>query len=239
MRDLRAGALRLGATDTPARSWVPRILSAFRARHPGVRVQLHVGNTRQVMERLLSREDDVAVIAGSPQHPDLVVEHIADDPLVVIVPRRHAWRARPSVSLQDVCGQALILREEGSSTRQLLETEFSRKLLRPNIVMELGSHDAIIGAVEQDVGISILPLSLVRRDVERRAVCALPLRPARLRHAVCLVYHAERAAFPLTRRLIEISRELQRSGAFPAAGTNSPSVSRRSGRQPRRQTGGH
>ena len=45
--------------------------------------------------------------------------------------------------------------------------------------MELGSHDAIIGAVEQDVGISILPVSLVRRDVERRAVCALPVRPAR------------------------------------------------------------
>jgi hypothetical protein len=119
--------------------------------------------------------------------------------------------------------------------REASETEFSRKLLRPHIVMELGSHDAIIGAVEQDVGISILPLSLVRRDVERRAVCALPVRPARLRHAVCVVYYAERAAFPLTRRLIEISRELQRSGAFHAAGTNSPSVSRRSTGQPRRQ----
>ena len=209
MRDLRAGALRLSATDTPARSWVPRALAAFRARYPGVRVQLYVGNTHHVVERLLSRDDDVAIIAGAASHPHLVAERLADDPLVVIVPPGHPWRGRDAVSLNDLRTQTLIVREPGSSTRQLLEAEFTRKLLRLDVAMELGSHDAIIGAVEHGVGVSILPRSLVERDVERGAVRALRVRGARLRRTVSAVYVAERAGFPLTQRFLEIARSLR------------------------------
>src|SRR6266403_353255 len=61
LRDLKTGTLRLGATDTPARSWVPRVLAAFRHGYPGIRVELYVGNTQHVIARLANRQDDVAV----------------------------------------------------------------------------------------------------------------------------------------------------------------------------------
>jgi DNA-binding transcriptional LysR family regulator len=214
MRDLRAGALRLAATDTPARSWAPVILAAFLRRYPGVRVQVHIGNTRQVVERLAARDDDVAVVAAAIEHSDLVVESIASDPIVVIVPRGHDWRRRETVTLRDLVTQPLVLRELGSSTRRLIEAEFGRRGLQPEIVMELGSHDAIIGAVEHGIGISLLPLSLVRRDARRGTVHTLGVRGVRLRHPISVVYHAQRAAFPLTHRLLEVVHTLRRAGAF-------------------------
>jgi LysR family transcriptional regulator, low CO2-responsive transcriptional regulator len=213
MRDLRSGALRLGATDTPARSWVPRALGPFRRRFPGIRVDLYVGNTAHVVERLAMRQDDVAVVAAAVQHRDLVVEPVGFDPVVVIVPRRHPWRTRPAVRLRELQGEPLIVREPGSSTRQLIEAEFARKMLRPDIAMELGSHDAIIGAVEQGVGVSLVPASLVEPGAGRPrrylGLRSIRVSDARLRHTVSVVCHGERASFPLTREFLAIMRTLR------------------------------
>jgi LysR family transcriptional regulator, low CO2-responsive transcriptional regulator len=210
MRDFKSGTLRLGATDTPARSWVPRILGRFRQRFPGIGVEMYVGNTRHVMDRIASRQDDIAVVAAGVEHPDLVMERVGVDPLTLIVPRRHPWAGRTTVHLRDLAGQPLVVREVGSSTRQLIEARFAAALLRPEIVMELGSHEAIIGAVEHSVGIALVPASLVHPlgdgARQRVAVRTIHVRDSLLRHTVSVAYHAERATFPLTQRFLEVVR---------------------------------
>lgn len=213
MRDLKAGTLRLGATDTPARSWVPRVLAAFRQGYPGIRVELYVGNTRHVIARVANREDDVAVIAATIQHDQLVVEPVGFDPVVVIVPRQHSWARRATIRLRDLHDQPLIVREPGSSTRRLVEGELESRSIRPEVVMELGSHDAIIGAVEHGVGIALVPASLVRpmsgAAIRQEGLRAIRVRDVQLRHTASVVYHAERESFPLTRRFIEVARRLR------------------------------
>ena len=213
MRDLKAGTLRLGATDTPARSWVPRVLGAFRYGYPGIRVELYVGNTQHVIARLANREDDVAVVAATIHHAQLVVEPVGFDPVVVIVPRQHSWARRATIRLRDLHGQPLIVREPGSSTRLLVESQLEPQSIRPEVMMELGSHDAIIGAVEHGVGIALVPASLVRplggAASRQGGLRVIRVRDARLRHTVSVVYHAERVSFPLTRRFIEVARRLR------------------------------
>jgi LysR family transcriptional regulator, low CO2-responsive transcriptional regulator len=216
MRDLKAGVLRVGATDTPARSWVPRVLGGFRRQYAGIRVELYVGNTQHVIERIANRQDDVAVVAAAMQHPDLMVEHVGVDPLALIVPRQHAWHSRATIRLRELEGQPLIVREAGSSTRQLLDAQFTRHLLRPEVVMELGSHDAIIGAVEHGVGVALVPASLVPplkgSAPKRAALHVMRIRDVPLQHTVSVVYHAERASFPLTQRFLEIARSRRTRG---------------------------
>lgn len=213
MRDLKAGTLRLGATDTPARSWVPRVLAAFHHGYPGIRVELYVGNTQHVIARLANREDDVAVVAATIQHAHLVVEPVGFDPVIVIVPRQHSWSRRATIRLRDLHGQPLIVREPGSSTRLLVESELKAQSIRPEVVMELGSHDAIIGAVEHGVGIALVPASLVRplggAAGGQGGLRAIRVRDTQLRHTVSVVYHAERENFLLTRRFIEVARGLR------------------------------
>jgi DNA-binding transcriptional LysR family regulator len=213
MRDSKTGVLRLGATDTPARSWVPRLLAPFRARYPGVRVELYVGNTRQVLDRLSSRETDVAVVAAAIDDRQLVAAPLGYDPVVVIVPSGHSWRTRRSIALGELSKQPLILREPGSSTRQLVQKEFERRNMRLELAMELGSHDAIIGAVEQGLGVSLVPRSLLvstQAGVPSRAgVHPLRVRDGQLRHMVSVVHHQERGAYPLTGQVLEIARTIK------------------------------
>jgi DNA-binding transcriptional LysR family regulator len=110
-------------------------------------------------------------------------------------------------------GQPLIVREPGSSTRRLVESQLEPQSIRPEVVMELGSHDAIIGAVEHGAGIALVPASLVRplggAPTGQGGLRVIRVRDARLRHAVSVVYHAERDSFPLTRRFIEVARRLR------------------------------
>jgi DNA-binding transcriptional LysR family regulator len=213
MRDLKAGTLRLGATDTPARSWVPRVLAAFRRAYPGIRVELYVGNTQHVIARLTNREDDVAIVAATIQHAQLVVEPVGFDPVVVIVSRQHSWSRRATIRLRDLHGEPLIVREPGSSTRLLVESQLESQSIRPEVVMELGSHDAIIGAVEHGVGIALVPASLVRplggAPARQGSLRVIRVRDAWLRHTVSIVYHVERDRFPLNRRFIEVARRLR------------------------------
>lgn len=213
MRDLKAGTLRLGATDTPARSWVPRVLAQFRYGYPGIRVELYVGNTQHVIARLANREDDVAVVAATIQHAQLVVEPVGFDPVVVVVPPQHSWSRRATIRMRDLHGQPLIVREPGSSTCRLVESQLESQSIRPEVVMELGSHDAIIGAVEHGVGIALVPASLVRplagAATRQGGLRVIDVRDGRLRHTVSVVYHVERDSIPLTRRFIEVARRLR------------------------------
>jgi len=131
----------------------------------------------------------------------------------VIVPRQHSWARRATIRLRELHGQPLIVREPGSSTRLLVESELKSRSIHPEVVMELGSHDAIIGAVEHGVGIALVPASLVRplgsAATRQGGLQVIRVRDIRLRHTVSVVFHAERDSFPLTRRFIEVARRLR------------------------------
>lgn len=60
-------------------------------------MELYVGNTQHVIAHLANREDDVAVVAATIQHAQLVVEPVGFDPVVVIVPRQHSWARRATM----------------------------------------------------------------------------------------------------------------------------------------------
>jgi hypothetical protein len=70
-------------------------------------------------------------------------------------------------------------------------------------------------AVEEGVGVSLVPASLVEPGAERRrryvGLRGLRVSDARLRHTVSVVCHGERAGFPLTREFLAIMRALQKS----------------------------
>jgi DNA-binding transcriptional LysR family regulator len=82
------------------------------------------------------------------------------------------------------------------------------------ISMELASHDAIIGAVEEGLGVGVVPASLVSPPAgagrSRLGIHVLAVRDARLRHDVSVVYHRERRSFPLTRRVVDAVRGARR-----------------------------
>ena len=90
-----------------------------------------------------------------------------EDELKLIVPAGHPLTGRERVTLQEVVSYPFVLREKGSGTRQVMESELMHRGFEPDrieSVMELGSTGAVKSAVEAGIGITIISPSSVKHE---------------------------------------------------------------------------
>ena len=149
--DLRTGRLTLGAVG-PFQA--TDMLSAFSLRYPAMQVQVRFGNSETVLRELLEFRTDVAVLAHFADDPRLHGMPFSRARVVAFVPAGHRLAGRKSVRIEQLQGERMIVREEGSTTRKSVEAALARAGVRPTIVMELASREAIREAVAKGIGIA-------------------------------------------------------------------------------------
>lgn len=173
-----AGELRLAASSVPGQHFLPHVLAAFRDRFPLVRVRVSVSDTEAALSELEQGRADLGLVGGAGGGPHLEFRRLASDELVLVVPRRHPWWRKRQVCPADLVGQPLVQRERGSASRGCFEQSLARAGTDPsalNVVLELGSGEAVKEAVVEGVGVAVLSRRAVRTDVR-----AGRLRPVRI-----------------------------------------------------------
>ncbi|WP_345744595.1 LysR family transcriptional regulator [Streptomyces sp. ODS28] len=204
LRDRRDSRLRVAASLTIAEYLLPGWLIALRSERPGTAVQLLAGNSAEVAERLRAREADLGFVEGldTPSGLDGVV--VAHDRLLLVVAPGHPWaRRRAPLSAEEVAGTPLILREEGSGTRQVLEAAYGA--LAPPL-LELSSTTAVKASVVSGAGPAVLSELAVSEELSARRLLEVPLASAPLHRELRAVWpHAHRPAGP-ARDLLSLTR---------------------------------
>jgi LysR family transcriptional regulator, low CO2-responsive transcriptional regulator len=211
---LTKGVLRIVSSETAATYYLAPLWTAFQRRYPGVHVQLALENSQRVTERLLALEDDVGVLGIDTPPPELVLETLIEDPLVVVVPPAHRWARRRALGLDALAGEPLILREAGSASRRLLERQLAAAGVRYRAVMEIASNELIKRAVELGMGIAILSAAVVAREVAYGTLRAVAIADERFIRPLYVAYHRERASTPAIQALVALAREFR--GRSPA-----------------------
>ncbi len=183
-----SGPLLLGASMTIAEFILPRILGEFKALHPQVQAQMTVANSEIIQRRVAELVIDVGLVESPSQLPNVVTEVCCDDELVVICAPGHklakSGNGGGSVTAQDVFAEPIISRESGSGTREFADHYFRDCGVVPeelNIVMELGSPEAIKGVVETGLGVGIMSRATVVKELRLGTLVALPLKPRLIR----------------------------------------------------------
>jgi aminoethylphosphonate catabolism LysR family transcriptional regulator len=166
-RGLRKGHLRVGA-DAPYH--VTAALSAFTKRYPGVQLSLTVGNSAALARELFEHKIDVAVLANVAGGSRLHAKPLRRDRLVAFVARTHPWARRRRIDLADLADQRLVLREQGSATRQIFETEMARRGLALGEVLDMNSREAVRETVAAGLGIGVVSVSEFGRDPRIKAL---------------------------------------------------------------------
>jgi len=110
-----------------------------------------IANTRQIADRVRHGELHLGLIGEQFDDADLDVEPYRDDALVLVVPPAHPL-AGARVSARALSAEVLIARERGSATRDVTEQALATADVRMEIGMELGSTEAVKGAVAAGVG---------------------------------------------------------------------------------------
>lgn len=154
---ISAGTLRVGASTTIATWILPPFLARFREAHPRVELRLVSANTAAIARLALERQIDVALVEGPVDEPRLRAEEWRTDELVLVVGPQHPFgkRKRP-VALGELEQAIVLLREEGSGTRDVVLSALGAHGVRLRHAMEIGGTEAIKQAVAAGLGVSFV-----------------------------------------------------------------------------------
>ena len=200
-RGLLRGQLRLGA-DAPYH--VIPLLRGFARRYPGIKLSLSFGNSHEVLEALLDRRSDVAVLADLKPEDRIHAVPFRRDRLVLFVARGHAWAGRRSVRLKELEGRRVVLREVGSITRALFEEAMAAAEIPLGDTFEIGSREAVREAVAAGLGIGAVFESEFGHDERLRRVAIRDARIESTEYAACL---KERLSVRVVRAFFDLLRQ--------------------------------
>ena len=175
-----SGALTMGASTTIAEYMLPSLLGDFKAKYPDVNIRLKVSNTEGIVSMVENNVIDLGVVEAPVSNKNLLVEVCRVDQLVVIVPPTHALAERESITMQDLAQYPFICREEGSGTREVIMEYMTAQGMDKNdlsVCLELGSSEAIKGAVEAGMGVSILSRATIEKELELKTLKPIMLDP--------------------------------------------------------------
>jgi DNA-binding transcriptional LysR family regulator len=188
----RAVDLRLGASSTVGNYLLPQLIGQFRRQRPGSRFALEVGNTRQVMQRVLHFEVDVGFVEGPCMDPDIEPVFWRSDELAICTRPDHPLAQPGGATIEALREAEWILREPGSGTREVVEQLLTSQLGDIRLAMELGGTEAIKRAVESGIGISCLPKVALVGAIERGNLAMLETPFLRLTRALHILLHKQK-----------------------------------------------
>jgi DNA-binding transcriptional LysR family regulator len=159
---------------------LPALLGDFKGKYPDVGIRLKVSNTDAIVAMVEDNEIDLGVVEAPVGNKNLVVEVCRVDELVAVVAPSHPLAARERVAVTELTQYPYIAREEGSGTREVM-SEYLRAAGVPanslNTIMELGSPEAVKGAVEAGMGLSVLSRTTIHKELRLGTLAAVALEP--------------------------------------------------------------
>lgn len=157
--DTVSGHLELAASTTPGQYVLPRVLGDYLRAYPEVTVSLRVHDSAEVAAAVASGEAHLGMTGARVAGAKVLYEEIGTDELIVVCPLGHPFARRRAVSLAELAEEPFIAREAGSGTRMVFESAMRKAGVDPAdlaVVLELGSSEAIVSAVEGGVGVGVV-----------------------------------------------------------------------------------
>ena len=209
--DAAAHSLRIAAVPTAAESFVPALMQAFGEAYPDAELTLVVGNNEEVLARVLSHEDDVAISGRPPTSERLVARpFLQNEPVCITSADDPAASAGP-VAASTLTNRSWLLRERGSGTRAMNERFLADRGLAPR-TLTLGSNGAIKQAARAHLGVSLISRAAVESELETGAIGEIRLTDGPEARPWHVVHSAVGPTRPMVERFSEFARAAAGTG---------------------------
>jgi DNA-binding transcriptional LysR family regulator len=177
LRRAETGVLTIGFVST-AKYFLMRLLAKFRALHPGVDIQISIGNRDQLVSMLQNSEVDIAVMGRPPKELLTRAEPFAAHPHVFVSAIDHPLAQREHLTVEDLRPYDFIVREKGAGTRAAMEKFFEDTHVDPRMKIQLHSNEIIKQAVMAGLGLGFLSLHTIGLELEHQLIRMLDVQGA-------------------------------------------------------------
>jgi aminoethylphosphonate catabolism LysR family transcriptional regulator len=183
------------------------LIGAISDELPGLEIVVSVGNSEAVVRALLDYEAEFGLLSEYRMDDRLAVLSASRHPIVLMMPAGHEWAGRSGISITELHGAPMVLREKGSSTRRTFETALAAAVITPKVVLEIGSREAVREAVAAGLGLGVVQEPELGEDAR---IAAAPIEGADLQATELIVCLEERRESPVMRRLAKLIGEVGR-----------------------------
>lgn len=195
-----SGEVRLGMLGTTARWLLPHLLAETRAAYPRLRPLVGEGTTSVLVPALLAGHHHAAVLHLPVDEPQLTIEPLFAEELVVLAPPGHSLDGHDELSLAELARHPLLLAPPGSALRRVVDRAARSAGVVLGVQAEVDGVRLLATLAVDGYGASIVPATAVPKTLARRvSTIRVPELPPRV---VALAYprqpqpgHATRALF--------------------------------------------
>ena len=182
-------ALRIGASITVGSCLLNHILDDLAEENNKITTQIYVRNTKEIEKMLLDSELDVALVEGTVTSKDLISKPVYQDKLIMVVGKGHKFYNRDEISIEELQGEAIISREEGSGSKTIFDNILKSNQIEVDIKWSSTDTGAIKDAVLESRGLAVLSRLMVERELKKGTLHEVSLKEVSMFREIFVVYH--------------------------------------------------
>lgn len=204
------GTLRIGASITIGTHILPVLIHRYQDQFPDLMIEAKVSKSASIEDEIIHNGIDLGLIETQPSHPDLRAVPFMTDSMCAITAPDHPLASVKSISLAELSRFPFLMREKGSAGRKLLDAAFSLQQMTVSPRWESTSTQALVKAVAEGLGVSVLPYLIVKKDIEEGTVRQIPLNQP-IRRNLNVIYHKSKLLTDNMKSFIELCKKYGKS----------------------------
>lgn len=193
------GRIMIGAGSIPGTYILPGVIGRFRERYPSIKATLKINSSHQIVQDVLDGQLEIGVVGARWSEKGLDFREIYSDTLSVVVGTEHHLAGKKEVSLAELIAEPFILRESGSGTRRVMDQIFEEHGVNESSlfeVAEIGSTEAVLQAVKEGLGISIVSTKAVEKDLRAGTIASLAVKGVKMERPFYMIRRKNRELSP-------------------------------------------
>jgi DNA-binding transcriptional LysR family regulator len=193
------GRIMIGAGTIPGTYILPSVIGRFRERYPSIKATLKITSSHQIVQDVLDGQLEIGVVGARWSERGLDYREIYSDSLSVVVSIDHHMAGKKEISLTELIQEPFILRESGSGTRKVVDQILEDHGVKTSSlfeVAEIGSTAAVLQAVKEGLGISIVSTKAVEKDLSSGTIVPLSVKGIQMERPFYMIRRKNRELSP-------------------------------------------
>lgn len=205
------GSISIRMPQSIGTYYLPSILSKFQNSFPRVGFDISTCAYEVLLNELRTGIIDVAfLLADSVPFSELKTELLGVEPLVVVSSSNHPITKQDNFHIRNLADQTIFLPKHDCSYKMIFEQILTEEQVAPVTFIELNSLEAIKQCILKGLGVAMIPLMAVNKEIEQKEMTILPWPEEKLETAILMIWHKEKWLSPTLQAFMNTVKEVMK-----------------------------
>lgn len=205
------GSISIRIPQSVCTCYLPSIIKKYQEKYPKVSFDASTCAFSSLQQELRSGIVDVAfLLAESVNEADIKAEMLKIEPLVFVIEPNHKLTTQPYVNIRDMAKEPILLPKHDCGYIMGFKKALFEEKIESTTMMEFNNIETIKRCVKKGIGISLLPEIVVKDELEKKEMAALPVPDENLEIALLMIWYKNKWISPTVQVFMDTVKEVIR-----------------------------